>query len=62
MRFLFFLSFLLLSSNLFAYTDMSQQAARAAELGMQIQDYAFSMSIAGLISGTMFGLFLWKAK
>jgi len=62
MRLLFFLSLLLLSSNLFAYTDMSQQVSRAAELGMQTKDYAFSMSIAGLLSGTMFGLFLWKAK
>jgi len=61
----FFLLFNLLFifvSSLSAYVDMSNQIDRAFELNMSLNDYVFSMSIAGLLSGTLLGLFLWKTK
>jgi hypothetical protein len=60
----FYIFFLLifLNCNLSAYADMSQQSSRASDLGMSQTEYAFSMSLAGLLTGTMFGLFLWKSK
>ena len=56
-----FLMFIL-SVNAHAYVDMTDQAKRAKDLKMTIEDYAFSMAITGALSGTIFGLFLWKVK
>lgn len=61
----FFLVFNLLFifvSSLSAYVDMSDQIQRASDLNMTLNDYVFSMSLAGLLSGTLLGLFLWKTK
>lgn len=58
---LLFLSFLF-SSNLFAYVDMSQVSDRANDLNMNVKDYAYSMAISGALTGSMFGLFLWKSR
>ena len=41
---------------------MSNVNARANDLGMRTKDYAYAMAIAGALTGSMFGLFLWKAK
>ncbi|MFA5215074.1 hypothetical protein [Sulfuricurvum sp.] len=61
------LLFLLLISAVFipdasAYADMTQQATNAAALNMTLNDYTFSMANAGLLTGFMFGMFLWKAR
>jgi hypothetical protein len=50
------------SLNLFAYVDMSDASSRASDLNMTLQDYSFAMAIAGLLSGAIFGLFVWKIK
>jgi hypothetical protein len=42
--------------------DMTNVTARAADLNMKKNDYAFAMAITGALSGTLFGLFLWKVK
>lgn len=54
--------FLLFYTNIYAYADMSQVADRANDLNMLTEDYVFSMAISGVLTGTMLGLFLWKAK
>lgn len=41
---------------------MSKVAKRADDLNMRTKDYAYSMAIAGALTGSMFGLFLWKAR
>jgi len=50
------------ASNIYAYKDMSKVSRRARDLNMRKQDYAFAMAIAGTFTGSMFGLFLWKAR
>jgi len=52
----------LISIQVFGYVDMSDTVNRANDLGMTSQDYAFAMAIAGTFSGSILGLFLWKAK
>lgn len=42
--------------------DMSDVAARAADLNMTVQDYEFAMAISGTLSGSILGLFIWKVK
>jgi hypothetical protein len=59
--FLSLLSFIFIS-NIYAYKDMSKTKARADDLGMRKKDYVYSMAIAGVLTGSMFGLFLWKSK
>ena len=59
--FMFLLSFIF-SSNIYAYKNMSKVAKRADDLNMRTKDYAYSMAIAGALTGSMFGLFLWKAR
>lgn len=56
-----FLMFIL-TSSLYGYVDMSDTASRANDLNMTQQDYAFAMAIAGTMTGSIFALFLWKAK
>lgn len=58
---IFLLSFILMA-NLYAYKDMSKTAKRADELGMRKKDYVYAMAIAGTLTGSMFGLFLWKTR
>jgi hypothetical protein len=48
--------------DLFAYVDMSRTAQRANDLGLSTKDYVFAMSIAGTLTGFLFGLFLWKVR
>lgn len=50
------------STNIYAYVDMSKVSKRARDLGMRTKDYTYSMAIAGVLSGSMFGLFLWKSR
>jgi len=50
-----------LSPDLLA-VDMTNVAARAADLNMTVQDYSFAMAIAGTFSGSLLGLFIWKVK
>jgi hypothetical protein len=57
---LFLIVAVIFAADASAYADMSQVASRAADLGMTTQDYVFSMSIAGTLTGFLFGLFLWK--
>ncbi len=57
-----FILSLIIGSNAYAYKDMSKVRARANDLNMRVKDYAYSMAIAGTLTGTMFGLFLWKAR
>ena len=57
----FILSFVLVS-NIYAYVDMSDVHNRAKDLNMTDADYAYAMAIAGTLTGSMFGLFLWKSK
>lgn len=45
-----------------AYVNMSAVASRAADLKMTTANYAFSMAIAGTLTGFAFGMFLWKAR
>ena len=52
----------ILSSNLYAYKDMSEIANRANDLNMNIENYTFAMAISGIFAGSIFGLFLWKVK
>lgn len=59
MKFFLLIGIILLSQS-FAYVDMSQTASRANDLNMKEWDYAFAMSIAGLFSGSIFSLFIWK--
>ena len=54
--------FISFSSPLFAYKDMRRQSARARDLNMRTKDYTFAMSFAGLLVGSLFGLFLWKMR
>lgn len=49
-------------SPIFAYKDMSAVDSRASDLGMVTTDYTFAMAITGGLSGTLFGLFLWKIR
>lgn len=58
---IFFLLFIFYS-NAYAYVDMSKVSSRARDLHMKTKDYSFSMALSGMLSGTMLGLFLWKAK
>lgn len=58
---IFFLLFIF-SSNAFAYKNMHNISARAHDLHMRKKDYTFTMALSGMLSGTMLGLFLWKAK
>jgi len=53
---------LIFASNIYAYKDMSKVSKRARDLNMRTKDYAFAMAIAGTFTGSMFGLFLWKAR
>lgn len=59
--FIFILSFIF-SSNVYAYANMSQVSKQARSLNMRVKDYTYSMAIAGVLTGSMFGLFLWKAR
>lgn len=59
--FISILSFIF-SSNIYAYVDMSKVSKRASDLGMNTKDYAYSMAFAGVLTGSMFGLFLWKSR
>lgn len=64
MKKFFYMSVLsfIFSSNIYAYVDMSNVSRRANDLNMKTSDYAYSMAIAGVLTGSMFGLFLWKAR
>lgn len=44
----------------FAYKDMTKPSKRASDLGMSTANYEFSMSIAGTLTGSLFGLFLLR--
>jgi len=57
---LFFIVAVIFSADASAFADMSQVTNRAADLGMTTSDYVFSMSVAGTLTGFLFGLFLWK--
>ncbi len=46
----------------FAYKDMTNATARANDLGMTKVNYETSMSYAGVLTGFLFGLFLWKLQ
>ena len=59
--YIFLLSFIL-TSNIYAYTNMALQNDRASDLNMTTHDYTLAMAIAGVFSGSIFGLFLWKVK
>ncbi len=50
------------TANIYAYVDMSNVSQRADDLNMTTSNYAYSMALAGLLTGSMFGLFLWKSK
>jgi len=50
------------SANIYAYVDMTDVKTRAKDLNMLESDYAYSMAIAGTLSGSMLGLFLWKTR
>ena len=60
MKFIIF-SFIIVS-NIYAYKDMSNVNKRAKDLNMRTKDYTYSMALAGVLTGSMFGLFLWKSK
>lgn len=51
-----------LSPDLLAYADMSNVTARASDLNMTPENYSFTMAITGALTGTLFGLFIWKVK
>ncbi|MFT7002817.1 MAG: hypothetical protein ACJAWW_000150 [Sulfurimonas sp.] len=57
----FILAFIL-ATNVYAYKNMSNVSKRADDLNMRTKDYAYAMAIAGVMTGSMFGLFLWKSK
>lgn len=59
--YVFLLSFIF-STNIYAYVNMSKVDKRAAELNMTTNDYAYAMAISGALTGSMFGLFLWKSR
>ncbi len=59
--YIFILSFIF-STNIYAYVNMSKVGKRANDLGMRTKDYTYAMAISGALCGSMFGLFLWKAK
>lgn len=44
------------------YVDMSDQNARALDLGMLQTDYANAMALSGIALGFIFNLFLWKVR
>jgi len=46
----------------FAYKDMTKPSLRAADLGMTTESYETSMSYAGVLTGFLFGLFLWRLQ
>lgn len=46
----------------FAYKDMTKPSQRASDLGMSTANYETSMSYAGVLTGFLFGLFLWKLQ
>lgn len=50
------------STNIYAYVNMSKVGKRAKDLNMEKADYAYAMAIAGTLTGSMFGLFLWKSR
>jgi hypothetical protein len=60
------LSFLIVGAvfapSAFAYKDMTKPAQRARDLGMTTANYETSMSYAGVLTGFLFGLFLWKLQ
>ncbi|WP_294966961.1 hypothetical protein [Sulfurimonas sp.] len=58
----YFILAFILASNVYAYKNMSKVSKRADDLNMRTKDYAYSMAIAGVMTGSMFGLFLWKSK
>lgn len=64
MKKIFYISILsfIFTTNIYAYVDMSDVFNRSKDLNMRESDYAFSMAIAGAFTGSMFGLFLWKAR
>jgi hypothetical protein len=41
---------------------MTNQSSNAKSLNMTLNNYAQSMSEAGLLAGAIFGLFIWKIK
>ncbi|WP_324170987.1 hypothetical protein [Sulfurimonas sp.] len=59
--YIFLLSFIF-STNIYAYVNMSNVGDRADDLGMRKEDYTYAMAISGALCGSMFGLFLWKAR
>lgn len=59
--YIFILSFIF-SSNIYAYVNMSKVGRRADNLNMSKVDYAYAMAISGALTGSMFGLFLWKSR
>lgn len=48
--------------SIFAYVDMSDQAARAADLGLSTSEYVYLMSLSGVALGVIFGLHIWKIR
>jgi hypothetical protein len=58
----YFILAFILATNVYAYKNMSKVSKRADDLNMRTKDYAYSMAIAGVMTGSMFGLFLWKSK
>ena len=57
-----FILSLIFTANIYAYVNMSKVSKRASDLNMRTKDYAYSMAVAGALTGTMFGLFLWKTR
>lgn len=64
MKKIFLISLLsfIFSSNIYAYVDMSLVRDRSKDLNMTVENYTFSMALSGMLTGTMFGLFLWKSR
>lgn len=60
--FIIFVLAFIFSSNIYAYANMAKQSQRARDLNMRTKDYTLAMAFAGVFSGSIFGLFLWKVK
>ena len=61
MKILLLITFLC-TAQLFGFVDMSNQMARAADLGLELEDYVSHMALAGIATGFIFNLFLWKVR
>ena len=53
---------ILFAASSFGYVDMSDQAARADDLNLDLDVYVQDMALAGITLGFIFNLFLWKVR